>query len=146
MNWSVPAPASTTSAARWPDVEHYPLLKTLHVTCAVLSGAGFTLRGFWMWTGHRWHGRPATRTLPHLVDTLLLGSAVAMVWSAGLSPLAQPWLAAKIVALIAYVVLGAIALRGAARSRRGLALVGALAVYAYIVAVATSHSPTLGLT
>ncbi len=127
-------------------MEHYLLLKTLHVTCAVLSIAGFALRGFWMWTGHRWHGRPATRTLPHLVDTLLLGSAVAMAWIAGLSPLAQPWLAAKIIALIAYIVLGAIALRGAARGRRGLALVGALAVYAYIVGVATTRSPALGLT
>ena len=51
------------------------------------------------------------RTLPHLVDTVLLASALAMAWMLRLNPLTTPWLAAKIVGLLLYIALGMLALR-----------------------------------
>ena len=127
-------------------MEYYLALKNIHVACAALSGAGFLVRGFWMWTGHPWHGRPLTRSVPHVVDTLLLASAVAMAWTASLSPVAHSWLAAKLVALVVYIILGAVALRGATRARRGVALLAAAATYFYIVGVALTRDPTWILT
>jgi len=117
-------------------------LKHFHMTCAGLSGALFLLRGAWMLRAspmlqQRWVG-----IAPHLVDTLLLASAVWLaVWS-GQYPGRQPWLTAKLLALAGYIVLGSIALkRGRTKGQRQAAFVAALALFVYIVAVAVSKRP-----
>ena len=117
----------------------------LHITCAVLSGSFFLLRGLWMLTGSpllllRW-----VRVLPHVVDTLLLATALVLVFWSGQYPFVQPWLTAKVLALVAYIVLGTVALkRGKTKGVRTLALVAALATLAYIVAVALTRQAGLG--
>ena len=118
----------------------YLALKHLHVTCVVLSGLGFSLRGYWMLIGSaRLHSRPA-RILPHVIDSTLLGSALTMAWLSGQYPFVQPWLTAKFFGLLAYIVLGAIALkRGRTPAIRARALVAALLAYGYIVSVALTR-------
>ena len=59
----------------------YLALKHLHVTCVVLSGLGFGLRGWWMITGSPLLQARLARVVPHVVDTLLLGSALVMAWN-----------------------------------------------------------------
>lgn len=79
------------------------------------------------------------KIVPHVIDTLLLTSALIMVFWSGQYPFEQPWLTAKILALIAYIALGTIALkRGKTRFIRSFALVAALATFAYIVLVAVT--------
>ncbi len=79
---------------------------------------------------------------PHTVDTVLLASAIALAWQLGISPLAAPWLAAKIVALLLYIVLGTVALkRGKTKRIRLLAWLAAQGVFFYIVSVAVTHDP-----
>ncbi|OYQ42697.1 regulator SirB [Rhodoferax sp. TH121] len=115
----------------------YLWLKHLHVSCVVLSGCLFALRGGWMlWAPHRLQ-QGWVRVLPHGIDTVLLLSAVGLaVWS-GQYPLAQGWLTAKVLALLVYIVLGSVALkRGCTRAVRASALVAALLVLAFIVSVA----------
>jgi uncharacterized membrane protein SirB2 len=124
----------------------YTLLKAVHVSCVALSGAGFALRGALALAGSPLLQRRWVRVLPHVVDTLLLASAVAMAWIARLSPAAHPWLAAKIALLVLYVLLGSIALRHARTPRsRALAYSAALATFALIVGIALTRSATLGL-
>ncbi|KAA3632929.1 MAG: regulator SirB [Proteobacteria bacterium] len=124
----------------------YSLIKFVHVGCVVASGAGFLVRGTLMLVGSPWLAHRLTRTLPHVVDTLLLASAVTLVVMSGYYPGAHPWVAAKIAALALYIVLGSLALkRGRSRRVRGVSLVLALATFAYIVAVALSRSPFVGL-
>jgi uncharacterized membrane protein SirB2 len=118
----------------------YLALKHFHITCVVLSIAGFTLRGWWSITGSPLLRARLTRILPHLVDSCLLLSAIALAWMAGFVPFVDGWLTAKIVGLLVYIGLGAIALRPA-RPQRVLAVAGALAVYSYIVSVAVTKSP-----
>jgi uncharacterized membrane protein SirB2 len=119
----------------------YTLLKYLHVSCVALSGAGFVLRGAWMLRGSPMLARRWVRIAPHLVDTALLASAIALALMSGQYPLAQGWLTAKVLGLIAYIALGTIALkRGRTRALRLAAFCGALLVFAYIVAVATTKS------
>jgi uncharacterized membrane protein SirB2 len=116
-------------------------LKLLHMSCAVLSIGGFALRGHWLLSGSPLLSRRPTRVLPHLVDTLLLGSALGMLWIWRLDPFRAPWLTAKIVALLVYIGLGLTAFRFADTVRgRRLALLLALCTAAYIVAVAFSKS------
>ena len=122
----------------------YLALKHLHVTCVVLSGMGFILRGSWMLVGSpRLNGRLA-RVVPHVVDTLLLGSALAMAWMSGQYPFAQGWLTAKFFGLLAYILCGTMALkRGRTPRIRGAFFILALLAYAYIVGVALTRQPLL---
>jgi uncharacterized membrane protein SirB2 len=54
----------------------------------------------------------------------------------------MPWLTAKVVALVAYIVLGAVALKyGRTKAVRSVALVAAILTFAYIVAVAVTRNP-----
>jgi len=137
----------------------YVTLRAIHVTAVALSGSGFVARGAGAARGARWVRSRAARTLPHLVDTVLLLSALGMLWVAHLSPWALGWLRAKIIGLVCYIGLGGVAirgLRGAApadsgqprRSRRRAVSLGAwvasLVVFIYIVSVAVSKNP-LGL-
>lgn len=115
----------------------YLAIKYLHVTSVVLSGSFFLLRGLWMLRESDLLQRRWVKVLPHIIDTLLLGSALVMVFWSRQYPFVQPWLTAKLLALVVYIVLGSVALkRGKTRAVRGWAFVAALATFAYIVAVA----------
>lgn len=120
----------------------YLALKYLHVGCVALSGTGFFLRGLWMFCGSPLLHRRWVRIVPHLVDTTLLGSAVALAVISGQYPLAQDWLTAKLVALLVYILCGMMALRrGRTRAVRAGFFVAALLTLAYIVSVALARSP-----
>ena len=117
-------------------------LKLTHVVSVVLSGAGFVGRGALMLRGSPLLQARFVRTAPHVVDTVLLASAVWLAWLMRLSPFADGWIAAKILGLLAYIVLGTIALkRGRTPRVRAAAFAAALAVFAYIVTVALTHDP-----
>jgi uncharacterized membrane protein SirB2 len=124
----------------------YLQLKHFHMTCAALSGGFFLVRGGWMLSGSTLLQRRWVKTVPHIVDTLLLASAIGLaIWSHQY-PIQMPWLSAKLVALIAYIVLGAVALKyGRTKPVRIGAFAGALATFGYIVAVAVTKSPLAGL-
>lgn len=122
----------------------YLAIKHLHLTCVVLSGLGFCLRGFWMLNESPLRQHRLARVLPHIVDTLLLGSALSMAWMSGQYPFVNGWLTAKLFGLLAYILLGTMALkRGRTLAiRRGYFCLALLA-YAYIVGVALSRNPTI---
>jgi uncharacterized membrane protein SirB2 len=115
----------------------YTALKHLHMLTVAITLALFLLRGAWMLADSprlqaRW-----TRIVPHINDTVLLAAAIGMLVVGGLNPLQQPWIMAKIVGLLAYIGLGTVALkRGKTKAIRVTALIAALAVVAWIVAVA----------
>jgi uncharacterized membrane protein SirB2 len=115
----------------------YLSLKHFHMTCAALSGSLFLLRGVWMLRAPAMLQQRWVRIAPHMIDTLLLASAVGLaVWSQQY-PGQQSWLTAKVAALLGYIVLGSIALkRGRTKGQRLAAFIGALTLFAYIVTVA----------
>jgi uncharacterized membrane protein SirB2 len=120
----------------------YASLKIVHVSCVAASYALFVVRGIWMMREsshlqHRW-----VRIVPHLVDTLLLASAVALAIMSHQYPLANGWLTAKVAGLLIYIGLGTVALkRGKTRRVRVRAWLAAQAVFFYIVAVALTRQP-----
>lgn len=77
----------------------YTLLKLIHVGSAALSITLFILRGIWMmaWP-HLLYVKPV-RIVPHIVDTILLASALLLVWQLGQYPFVNGWLTAKVTAL-----------------------------------------------
>jgi len=118
----------------------YLAWKTLHVAMVVASVAGFLVRfGLRLVAPDVLKSRVA-RILPHLVDTLLLVSAIAMVLAAW--PGVPGWIRAKIAGLVVYIVAGSFALKRARRPAAiALAFVVAMAAVAYIVATAFTKDP-----
>lgn len=125
---------------------NYLFVKHLHITFAVISGSFFLLRGLWMLLDSSMLQRRWVKVVPHVVDTLLLATALVMVFWSGQYPFVQAWLTAKVIALIVYIGLGTMALkRGRTKALRVSALLAALAVFAYIVAVALTRQVMVGL-
>src|SRR5262252_4783429 len=105
----------------------YATVKLIHQGAVAVSIMGFFARGLGSLRGARWVRERAARTLPHIVDTVLLVSAIALAWMLRLSPLQAPWL---------------LALRpGRPDAVRVGAFVAALATFGYIVSVALSKDP-----
>ena len=81
------------------------------------------------------------RLTPQVIDTVLLVSAITLAFQFHFSPMTQPWLLAKIIALLVYIAFGLVALRfGRSRRIRLLAWVSALLIFIYIVSVAITKS------
>jgi len=120
------------------------LLKSLHISCAALSFTLFFLRGLWSLNNARIMRQRWIKIVPHIIDTLLLSSGIALAYTIGQSPFVDSWLTAKLFALLLYIVLGSVALKyGKTRSIRLLAWLAALAVFGYIVRVAITHNPLI---
>lgn len=120
----------------------YLAMKHFHMTCVAASLLLFVLRGAWMFAGSPRLASKFSRITPHVVDTLLLASGVALVFITRQYPLQQAWLTAKLVALVIYILLGTIAIRrGRTKAVRGAAFAAALAVFAWMVLTARAHVP-----
>lgn len=120
----------------------YLTLKWIHVSAVTLSFCGFVTRGVGALRGTPWVYHRLTRRLADSVDTVLLLSALGMLWVIRLRPWAAPWLEAKIVGLLVYIALGILALRPSRAAPIRLAcFIGALAVFTYIVSVAVTKDP-----
>ena len=118
------------------------LLKLVHISSAYISLTGFTIRGIWMLMESPFLTKKWVKIVPHIIDTILLTSAIALVVEIGQYPFVNNWLTAKLVALIGYIVLGTIALkRGKTKSIRIAAFIGALLVFSYILGVAMFRTP-----
>jgi len=116
-------------------------LKALHVGCVIASGAGFAARGALMLAASPLLQSRWARIAPHVIDTGLLASAVALALVLRLNPLQHTWLLVKIAALVGYIVIGSIALkRGRTRTQRGIAFMLALGLFAYIVGTALTRN------
>lgn len=120
----------------------YLALKHVHVSCVVLSGLGFLLRGVWMLRDSPQLQQRWVRIFPHVVDTTLLASALGMMFLSAQYPFVLDWLTAKVTALLAYIVCGALALRrGRTRRIRLVFFLLALTAFGYIVTVALTRNP-----
>ena len=118
------------------------MFKYIHTLLAFLTISGFVVRGYWMMTDSGRLQQRIIRIAPHILDTVFLGSGIAMLVLLSLNPLSQSWLLAKFAGLIAYILLGSVAIRhGSTQRARLLSFVGALSAFAYVVGVALSKSP-----
>lgn len=122
----------------------YLVLKYVHVSCVIISYTLFLLRGIWMLNVSPWLQQRWVKVAPHVNDTILLLSAVTLAVITHRNPLAETWLAAKIIGLLVYIMLGVIAFRlGRTRRTKVMAWMLAQVVFAYIVSVALTKNPLL---
>ena len=122
----------------------YAALKMIHVTSIVISYLLFSLRGVWMMRGSAALQQRWVKITPHIVDTVLLTSAIALAIMIDQDPVNNSWLSAKVVGLLLYIGLGMMALRfGKTRKAKISAWIAAQVVFLYIVLVALTKNPTV---
>ncbi|HEX6792538.1 MAG TPA: SirB2 family protein [Casimicrobiaceae bacterium] len=120
----------------------YTTIKLIHQSAVTLSFAGFLARGIGMLRDASWIRHRIAKTFPHLVDTVLIVSAIALAWMLRLTPTNAPWIAAKIAGLVVYIALGLVALRfGRTKTVRAGAWIAAMLTFAWIVSVAITKDP-----
>lgn len=122
--------------------EYYLTLRQIHITCAILTISLFVFRGGLMLADSRWLQSWVLKTLPHVIDTVLLTTALILTTVIHQYPFSTGWLTTKVFLLIAYIVLGHYAIkRGRTKAVRATAFVAALLVLAFLVSVARAHHP-----
>jgi len=120
----------------------YPYVFATHVSFAVISFCYFAIRGYWMLTDNEILTAKINTIAPHVVDTILLASAITLTIIIQQYPLFQDWLTVKAIALVVYILLGTVALkRGKTRLQRTTAFIAALGTFAFIASVAYYHHP-----
>jgi len=121
---------------------YYFELRALHIACVFVSLALFVLRHVLNVRGVAWRQWRSLTIMPHVVDSVLLASGFALAFTIEQYPFATAWLTAKLIALVGYIVLGAIALkRGRTPAIRRIAFIGAALVFAFMISIARTHSP-----
>jgi len=124
----------------------YEMLKMIHVGSVIVSYTLFFLRGVWLMQASQKLRQRWVKILPHVVDTILLTSAIALASTIQQNPIDNSWLTAKVAGLLLYIGLGMIAIRfGKTRRTKIMAWIAAQCVFIYIVLVALTKSPVLGL-
>jgi uncharacterized membrane protein SirB2 len=124
-------------------IEFYPQIKSIHIMSVILSGSLFMLRGILMLARTRHANHGLLRYLSYGIDTVLLASALMLVSILHAYPFVQHWLTVKVLLLVAYIVLGTLALkRGRTRAIQVFSYFSALFVFAFMVSVARTHDPS----
>lgn len=120
----------------------YLPVKQAHIGLVTLSGTIFVLRGGAVLAGQSWPMARALRVASMLIDTALL-TAGATLWAIlSLDPLRDGWLGVKLLAVVAYIVVGTFALKRAPTWRAKAVCYGvSLALLAAVVGIALRHHP-----
>jgi uncharacterized membrane protein SirB2 len=117
----------------------YILFKIIHMSFAIISILGFATRGILKIQGSAVLEKKLVKVLPHVVDTVLLASAIVLVVMSGQYPFSTPWVTAKLLGLIVYIGLGVFVMKKAKTQKsRIIAFVLALVTVAYILMVAST--------
>lgn len=122
--------------------EAYFWIHLIHIGLAVASGALFAARGLAVLMGSATAMAAPVRRLSVAIDSSLLLAALLLLAVLHGQPLGQPWLQAKLALLVAYIVLGSLALGRARRpALRAVAFAGALLCFVCMFAIARQHDP-----
>lgn len=95
----------------------YVAFKHLHVLFVVISVIFFITRFVWKQLESGMLQKKWVKIVPHINDTLLLLSAIAMLVISQRAPFANdPFVTEKVLGVIGYIVFGLVALKGSSRA------------------------------
>jgi uncharacterized membrane protein SirB2 len=120
----------------------YALIKYVHLFSVALSLTGFFLRGLLAMRDSPLLKARWIKVLPHINDTILLAAALSLAVMSDQYPFVSGWVTAKVLGVIAYIILGSLALRAGSSPRtRIVCWLAAMAVFGWIVSVALTRTP-----
>ncbi|NKB34972.1 MAG: invasion protein [Pseudomonadales bacterium] len=115
----------------------YLVIRYLHIACAIATLLSFSLRGFWMLQESPLLQARLAKVLPHIIDTVLLISAIALVIMSQQFPTVLNWISLKILFLLLYIGFGTFALkRGKTKQIRASCFIAALLCIGIIFSLA----------
>ncbi len=90
----------------------YLALKHTHLALVTISVTFFVLRFFWLMRDSDMLKKKWVKVSPHMIDTFLLLSGVALIVMTGFSPFNPHvvWMSEKLICILIYIVLGFVAL------------------------------------
>ena len=112
----------------------------LHVSLVGLSLSLFFWGGIAMWQGKAIQSYIWQRRIPDSIDSILFISGVGLAYVLGFSPWHDSWLLVKLIALVAYIALGFMALRKGSSTMwlKRTCFILALFTATYMIAIAHS--------
>jgi len=110
----------------------YSALKHSHAGLAYLSIMLFVARFVLFYFAPVWRRNKLLKIVPHIIDTLLLVFAIMLCLQIQQYPLTHAWLTAKVIALLAYIAFGVVAIKRASRP----AFAAAVLSFVYMLGVA----------
>ncbi|MCC2604322.1 SirB2 family protein [Planctobacterium marinum] len=115
------------------------MVKHIHMTAIAVSFLLLVLRFIWVMSNSGMMSKKWVKVVPHVIDTVLLASAITLCILLAQYPLYNGWLTEKVIGLIAYILLGLFALKlGKNKVIKSVAFVGAVAVFAMIGKIAVT--------
>lgn len=121
----------------------YLTIKTIHMTCALISFTGFLFRAYLMLIESKWLQHKAVLVMPHVIDTFFLLSGATMAFMVNFGFFTQLWLTTKVSLLMFYLLFVGLALnRGRTRSIRIGAFFMGIFTFVYMVGVAVHKTPS----
>lgn len=119
----------------------YQILLHSHLTAVLLSFFAFFIRGILMMREAPSVNHRVFLIVPQIINVCLIGTGIALVLNLGLSPSTQSWLAAKLTALVVYIILGVLTFKHPKLQVRKILWLVALVIFAYMASVAHSKNP-----
>ncbi|MFT4994389.1 MAG: putative membrane protein SirB2 [Paraglaciecola sp.] len=122
----------------------YTAIKHIHLSIIVISVLLFILRFIWTVSQSQMIQKKWVKVVPHVVDTVLLLSALILCVLIGQYPIVDAWLTEKVLGLVMYILMGTIALKiGQTGFMRAVGFVGALSWLAFIAVIAVTKQALL---
>ncbi|WP_105900976.1 SirB2 family protein [Vibrio gangliei] len=124
----------------------YTSIKHIHLLAIALSVLLLTIRYVLMMMDSPLLQKKLFKVTPHVVDTILLASGIALIFITGFIPFtaAGAWLTEKISCVLVYIALGFVALKlGRNKIIRSVAFFGALGWLYWAAHLAMTKVPTL---
>lgn len=120
----------------------YMMAKHLHLTAVGLSILFFIFRFIWSQFNAEALSKKWVKILPHIIDTVLLASAIWLCVILSQYPLVNAWLTFKVIGVVLYIVFGLFALKKAKTATgRWSFFVASLAVLTATAMVAVTKQP-----
>jgi len=124
----------------------YEGIKHFHLLTIAISAIMLSVRYALMMANSQLVEKKFFKVFPHINDTLLLGTGLALVFISGFIPFtdAAPWLTEKLTCVLAYIALGFFALKlGKNKLLRTFSFFGALGWLAIAGKIAVTKTPVL---
>jgi uncharacterized membrane protein SirB2 len=116
------------------------MIKIFHLTLVLISIFSFIGRIILSETHSKILKQKSFKIVPHILDTFLLISGIALIFQGQWLSVEYSWIIAKIFALVGYIGLGVMAMRTHGTTR-WLAFISAIACFIYIGMVAVTKQP-----
>lgn len=115
----------------------YMMAKHLHLTAVALSIILFILRFVWSQFNPDFLQKKWVKIVPHVIDTVLLGSALWLCTIISQYPFVDGWVTFKVIGVLAYIIMGMLALKwGRTVTMKWVGFIGALAWLAVTAKIA----------